>query len=134
MKTYAIVAPRSTHHRPATCAEVECEAWAHGWVTAVDERTELGQRQAGYIRTKSGRAYTMSGDADGRTVFTFKPGQSCFREHTVRLDRPELYVVREGDHRGNPRGAEPLVHKRARDWVDDFATHQERLADRLARG
>lgn len=133
MKTYAIDAPRDTHWRPATCAEVGCSHLEHGWKSIVDESTELGARQAWYIRTQSGRSFVETRDASGLTTFTFAPGQRCFTAHKVRTGRPELFVVRGGDWRGNPRGT-TRVHASPEDWVDDFATHQDKLATRLAQG
>lgn len=136
MKTYGIVAPRPTHWRAATCAEADCVNHLNGWQTKVDESTELGQQQAAYIRAGSGRRFTEDRDDVGLTVFTFEAGQTCFRgdEHTVRVDRPEIYVVRDGDHRGNPRGTKPRIHNDPQGWVDDFGEHQERIADMRERG
>lgn len=133
MKTYGIVAPKATHFRPATCAEVDCPNYTGGWRTTVDESTELGQAQGHYIRNEAGRRYTEVREAS-MTTFTFEAGQTCFREHETRLDRPEIYVVRDGDFRGNPRGTAPRVHQDPQAWVDDFGEHQERLADRMGRG
>lgn len=133
-KTYQIVAPVSTHFRDATCAEVDCAAYLSGWRTVVDERVDLGQGQAHYIRTESGRRFVEHRDEAGMTVFEFPAGQKCFRPHKARLDRPEIYVVTGGDWRGNPRGLEPRRHANADDWIDDFATHQQTLADRLNQG
>jgi hypothetical protein len=135
MKTYQISAPRATHWRPATCAEVDCAAHVHGWRTVVDESTELGQRQAHHVRKVAGRAYTEHRDEAGLTVFTFEAGQRCFAadSHRLPVGRPEIYVVRGGDWRGNPRG-DVRKHARPADWVDDFAEHQQQLADRLAQG
>ena len=134
MKTYAIVAPKTTHTRPATCREAGCANFERGWWTRVDESTELGQRQAYYIRMHSGRAFSVSALPDGRTEFLFPPGQTCFVEHTVALERDPFFIVREGDHRGNPRGTPAITHTRAELWVEDFAEHQQRLADRLGQG
>lgn len=136
MKTYQIVAPKSTHFRSATCEEVDCPAYLYGWKTVIDESTELGQSQAHYIRTDSGRRYQRDPVVfgEGPTSYVFEPGQRCFREHEKRLDKPEVYVVRDGDFRGNPRGTTPLVHKDPQAWIDDFGEHQDRLADQLERG
>lgn len=135
-KTYAIVAPRSTHWVAATCAEAECAHHLYGWQSVIDETSELGQRQAYYIRKVSGRAYREERRPDGLTTFTFEAGQPCFNaaKHRRRLDRPELYIVRDGDHRGNPRGTAPRQHVRAQDWVEDFAEHQQGLADEIKKG
>lgn len=128
-RTYGIAAPPSTHWRPAGCAEVDCPAHANGWTTTVDERTELGARQAAYIRVKAGRAFRECRDEAGLTVFTFLAGQSCFASHRKRLDRPELYVVRDGDWRGNPTGWSRR-HSGPDPWLDDFQSHQEQLTRR----
>lgn len=136
MTTYRIARPKGTHWRPARCAEVDCAPYLHGWRTVIDESTEQGQAQAHYIRNVAGRGFTEARDEAGLTVFTFAAGQACFAAHQHRapLDREPLYVVRGGDWRGNPRGTQPRVHTRPEDWVDDFATHQITLADRLAQG
>lgn len=125
-KSYEIVSPISTHFRDGTCDEAGCLAQRHGWRTVVDEATELGQRQAHYIRTSSGRRFREERTAAGLTEFTFEPGQRCFGVHKVPLERPELYVVRAGDHRGNPTGE---VRQHSPDsWTNDFGEHQDKIA------
>lgn len=136
MKTYGIHSPQATHFRAATCAEVDCPQHLNGWSTAIDEATELGQEQAYYIRNGSGRRYTEDRNKmPGVTVFTFEAGQTCFgsARHQAPLGRPPLFVVRGGDWRGNPTG-ERRQHANAADWVDDFATHQDKLADQINKG
>lgn len=127
MKTYQIASPLSTHTRVGTCAEADCPAHQHGWQTSVDESTDLGQKQAHYIRKESGRKFTERRTEVGLTAFAFEAGQTCFATHRVSLERPELYVVRGGDFRGNPRG-EVFRHSGPDAWVDDFGTHQDQLA------
>ncbi len=131
MQTYAVSAPAATHWREATCREVDCPMHLNGWQTLVDERTALGRAQAGYIRHKSVRSFSEARDAAGLTVFTFPAGQTCFRQHRVRVEREEIFIKFPGDHRGRTGEARVL---RPQDWVDDFAEHQEKLADRLERG
>lgn len=133
MKTYAIVAPRETHTRPATCDEVNCGAHRGGWRSAIDEATLLGQHQAYYIRTTSGRKFVETREA-GVTIFIFEAGQICFAEHRVPLDRPAHFLVKGGDFRGNPIGLPAFHHKRPEDWVDDFANHQISIAEAHERG
>lgn len=135
-KTYQVVAPLSTHFRPATCQEVECPAMINGWRTVVDESTPLGAKQAHYIRTVSRRSFREDKDlgVSSMTSFVFAPGQLCFAQHKLRTGRPEVYLVRDGDHRGNPRGTQPRRHTRAEDWVEDFNEHQGRLADEIEKG
>jgi hypothetical protein len=132
-KTYQISAPISSHYRDATCREVECEGWAHGFRSALDVSTELGRRQAGYIEKTAGRRYTKT-QTGTIVTYDFPAGQACFRTpHKVPLEREPLFLVRGGDYRGNPRG-NPTVSRRADEWVDDFATHQQGIADAIERG
>jgi hypothetical protein len=132
MKTYAVRQPLTTHYRPATCAEVECEASVKGWNSALDTTNPEHAKAATWIRMQSGRAFTVI-EAGPVVTFHFPPGQQCFRKHQVPLERPQIFVVREGDFRGNPRGVAAITRAPA-DWVDDFANHQQTLADRLAQG
>ena len=135
-KTFQVSSPVSTHFRPASCEEAGCLAHAHGWATMCDESSDQGQRQAYYIRKQSGRLFVEARTELGITRFTFEAGQRCFAsdDHRVPLERPELYIVREGDWRGNPRGIEPRFHARPADWVDEFANHQDRLATAIEQG
>lgn len=135
-KTYGIRKPLATHWRQGTCAEKGCAGYTNGWITRIDEGTDLGQGQGYYIRKQSGRSFTEHRDELGLTVFTFEPGQRCFRppkDHMIEIGRPELYVVRGGDWRGNPR-REHRHHRNGADWVDDFANHQDKLATRHQQG
>lgn len=131
-KTYQIAAPKNTHFRQATCKEVECEGYVKGFKTIVPGDSP----QASYIRGASGRKFTETKQPDQLVEFVFPPGQQCFRsaDHRVSLEREPFYIVRDGDYRGNPRGTEPVVHKKAEYWVEDFATHQQGVADVRQRG
>jgi hypothetical protein len=130
-KTYTI----KQHFRSATCAEVECEPWRNGWTSTFDVSTALGAEQADYVRARSGRAFTVAMIGATLLQFTFKPGQPCFGRdaHRLPVERTPLFVVRDGDYRGNPRGT-PAVRRRPQDWVEDFALHQGALAERRQRG
>jgi hypothetical protein len=132
-KTYGIVAPISTHWRPATCAEVDCPAYMHGWQTHVDENSALGQKQAHYIRREAKRSFKESKRQDGLTTFSFPPGQVCFRQHKTRVEREELFVMRTGDHRGSPDGFR-RTYDRPDQWADDFSAHQDEIARQQQRG
>ena len=125
-RTFAMRAPLGTHFRPASCEEMDCPAYLQGWTTRVDLSTDLGQAQARYIRKDSGRTFTEVEPG----VFRFEPGQACFRasDHRTRNDRPEMYLIRNGDHRVPDRVADPQVLS-PDSWVDAFRTHTERLAD-----
>ncbi|WP_413102217.1 hypothetical protein [Streptomyces sp. Inha503] len=128
-QTYSIASPRDTSVR-AVCEQVGCAAWARGWESVIDESTELGQQQAAYIRQRSGRTFREQRTETGLTVFRFESGQRCFADHRTR---PELYVVRDGDWRGNPTGR-VRQHQRPQDWVEDFGEHQQKLADQQQKG
>ena len=134
VKSYVIAAPAATHHRPASCEEADCQAHALGFTTTVDESTELGQRQAHYLRNDRSRPVpAVERGSDGLTRFAYPPGTRCFGGHSVPNGRPERFFERDGDWRGNPRG-QVREFTRPGDWVDSFAEHQQRLADRLERG
>lgn len=118
--TYAIRMPKSTHQRQATCAEVECAAWAHGWKTVVPTAGPAAQ----YIRAKSERAFSET-QADGLTTFVFTAGQTCFQQHFTVLERDPVFLRKSGDWRsgGALRALEPAQ------WLDDFAGNQARLKE-----
>lgn len=128
-ETYSITSPRDTAVK-AACEQVSCPQWRHGWDTAVDESTELGTAQAAYIRSQSGRTFRELRTEAGLTVFRFESGQRCFAEHRTR---PEVYLVRDGDFRGNPTGRR-RQHTRPQDWVEDFGEHLQLVNDVRARG
>lgn len=136
MKTYQIASPIETHFKLAPCSEVECDGFRNGFKIPVDVKSKLGQAQARYIRDESGRAWTLDRDpiTPWLLTFYFPAGQNCFTPHQVPLERPALFVVREGDWRGNPRRVKPYVHRTPEEWVEDFATHQDMIATAQARG
>lgn len=131
-KTYQILAPISSHFRDATCEEVDCEAYRCGWRV----RIEGLDPQLLHTARTSGRRFTELHVAENENWLVFEPGQRCFRssQHKVPLEREGIYVVRDGDWRGNPRGTTPYRHKRPEDWVDDFANHQEKLDKEIGNG
>lgn len=128
-QTYSIDAPHDRLVKVA-CEQVGCDAYRHGWESTIDESTDLGQRQARYIRGESRRTFRELRTAAGLTVFRFEPGQRCFADHQTR---PEIYLVRDGDWRGNPTGR-TRRHVNAADWQEDFGEHQQRIADQIERG
>lgn len=133
-QTFQIAAPVATHWREATCEQVDCPGYLYGWRSVIDERTDLGQAQAHYIRHDRSRKHDEERMPDGLTAFTFEPGQTCFDTHQARVERPELFVVRGGDWRGNPTGVEPRLHKNPDFWVEEFAENQDRVATVIERG
>jgi len=132
-KTYSVVSPLTSHFRPATCAEADCGYYRDGFQV----RVEGLEPQVLHAVQNSGRKYTVQKPAEGETYLVFEPGQPCLRAslHRVRVsDRPPLYVVRDGDYRGNPRGTKTRVHHSPDNWLDDFATHQQAIADEIEKG
>jgi len=138
-KTFGIANPGATHWRTATCAEVGCATQASGFRVTCDLRTELGVRQARYVRDTAWERKQpfrhVWTEENKVIVFIFEPGQECFITHRLPVGRPALFVTRNGDHRGP--GRRPLERRRydrPDQWVDDFATHQDRLATAARRG
>jgi hypothetical protein len=131
-KTYEMRSPLSTHFRPATCAEANCQYYQQGFQVRVEGLAP----NVLYAVQHSGRKYTVQKVAEGETYLAFEAGQPCLRAslHRVRIERPPLYIVRDGDWRGNPRGTKARLHQRPADWVEDFATHQQAIADEIAKG
>lgn len=127
-KTYKVGAPPS-HYRPATCAEVDCLDYLNGWTMIV----ELNDGQVLHAVRTSGRPYRET-IGPVSVTFDFEPGYACRTpsQHRV-LVRPEIYVVRDGDWRGNPSGRR-RVHTRPDYWVEDFGEHQSKLIEIAQRG
>jgi len=112
------------------CERVRCAAWREGWESAIDESTDLGKAQAQYIRSQSGRTFREMRTEGGLTVFRFEARQRCFAEHKTM---PELYLVRDGDFRGNPTGRR-RVHARPQDWVENVQEELGRFNEDRRRG
>jgi len=130
-QTFQIASPLETHWRPATCAEVNCEQHLHGWRVRLDGLSDADR----WAIHNSGRHFVRHDVAAGETWLVFEPGQDCFAaaEHRVPLGKPELYVVRGGDWRGNPT-REFRQHTSAESWVDEFAANQDKVAEVIERG
>jgi len=126
-KTFQVEAPISTHTRVATCEEVECEQYAKGWSMRIDLGSQLGQKQAHYIKHSSGRAYKVVGQNGGLVTLEFSPNQPCFQNHRVKAGLPEIFKVKGGRDGYNPRGTPTRVHTRAEFWLEEFNEHQDRI-------
>jgi hypothetical protein len=135
-KTYSQTAPLSTHWKRGTCEEVGCDDLRNGFVTTVNTDSELGRKQFYYLTHDKDRSYSMQRVGPTLFKFVYKPGNPCMRRasHRVPIGRPSFYLVAEGDWRGNPRRTPPMRHRRAEDWVEDFALHQRTIADAIQRG
>lgn len=130
-KTYQIVSPLSTHWVPATCAEKECPDYLKGWRIRIEG---LPPEMVHAAKT-SGRKFTELDVTENEHWLVFEAGQPCFRasEHRKLLDKQEIFVVRDGDWRGNPTG-NVRRHTRPEHWQEDFALHQDQLARRIEQG
>lgn len=130
-KTYQIVSPLSTHWRPATCAEVDCPEYIKGWKLRVEG---LPPEMVHAAKT-CGRKFTELDVTADEHWLIFEAGQPCFRsaQHRRLLDKQEIFVVRDGDFRGNPTG-NVRKHTRPEHWVEDFSEHQGKLAQQIQRG
>lgn len=130
-RTYQITSPLSTHWRPAPCQEIDCPQFLHGWRVRVEG---LPAEMLHAART-SGRKYVELHVSMDENWLVFEAGQPCFRstEHRKLLDRQEIFIVRDGDWRGNPTG-NVRKHTRPEDWREDFAEHQEKVARQIERG
>lgn len=124
------VRTRSDQLVRTVCEESGCPAWRQGWESVIDESTPLGREQAVYIRAQSGRTFRETRTAAGLTVFRFESGQRCFADHSTR---PELYLVRDGDYRGNPTGRQ-RQHTRPTDWVEHMQEEIGRFNEDRRRG
>jgi hypothetical protein len=122
-RDYRVHMPRDVTVK-AACEEVSCEQWLFGWDSLIDEGTKLGQAQAEYIRTKSGRTFREMRAPDGLTVFRFESGQRCFAEHRTR---PARLSVATG-------GITLRTHASLSDLAEDYTEHVGRLADQYQRG
>jgi hypothetical protein len=118
--------------RKATCEEANCPNWQYGWETRIDLSSELGQQQAAYIVKRSGRHFSQEREGD-MVVFVFTPGQECFSEHQIAVEREPIYLKRDGDWRGNPTG-NVRRHTRGQDWVEDMQEQLGRVIDDRKRG
>lgn len=130
-KTYQIVSPLSTHWRPATCAETDCPNYLKGWRLRVEG---LPPEMLHAAKT-SGRKFTELNVAEGENWLVFEAGQACFRasEHRALLNKQEIYVVRDGDFRGNPTG-NVRRHTKAEHWVEDMSENLDQVARKFQQG
>lgn len=131
-RSFEVHAPLATHYRNASCREMECQHYLSGWVSRFDTATGEGRRWAVAVK-RSGRRYQYR--EEGTVVtFYFGPGQSCFQApHKVETGKPEIYVVRDGDWRGNPTGNKVRVG-RPLEFVERMAENLDNLDSAIRRG
>ena len=89
VQRFRIAIPAATHRRPASCRDVDCTHYLHGWQTVV----AVGSAQEHFIRKQSGRRFRVEQTSDTILTFTFESGQRCFgTQHTVQTGRPPFYL------------------------------------------
>lgn len=133
-QSYGLLAPKSTHFRRATCAEVDCPNYVHGWMNVIEDVIDADGLLKDTLR-HCGRKYEEYRE-EGKTTFVFEAGQPCLKAstHTKRIEREPLYVVSGGDFRGDPLKLGRRFHTKPEFWVEDFAEHQIRVKDIVDRG
>lgn len=130
MTTYRIVSPRD-QSIIAACQAVGCAHWRDGWDNILDLAVPAHAKVAEFFRSgKAERTYREIPGGGTIVVFRFDAHQRCFQEHRTR---PQVFIKRGGDWRGNPR-QEFVRHRTAADWQEDFAEHQDELATAVGRG
>ena len=122
--SWRILAPKATHHRPASCGEVDCSHHLNGWATILP----AGDPRCDWIRHNANRVYTETPQPGGLTRFEFGAGQQCFAAHSVPLERDPMVRRDVGDWRHYSPGRS---YDRADQWVDDFAAHTDKLKERI---
>lgn len=126
-ETFGIRAPKSTHWIPATCEDVNCQYMVRGFKVSVDETKTTGLANASALRKDPQRSPKEYRDEFGMTIFEYPAGTRCMGEHTKRLDKPEIFIVKGGDHRGNPKGTPTRTHTKPEFWVEEFAETQDKI-------
>lgn len=115
---YRMARPAPTHSVPATCEEVDCANYLHGWRVPLAAMTEA--HFADLIR--GGWKYTTTRLGDNEGYVEFEAGQRCFTNHVRQLERDPLWFRNTYRHSGLDA------------WHDDFATNQDRLKRLIERG
>lgn len=111
-----------------------CHWHQKGFEISTDTSTDIGIARAQYLTRHAGRRFTRI-DIPGSTVvvFQFPAGQQCFTEHYLPLEREAFYSTRIGDDRipGTPGNRRLWTRD---DWLDNFANHQNMVAERRKAG
>lgn len=120
--SYRILNPTSTHYRPATCEEVDCDHFLNGWQVRVEGLPE----ELLHTARNSGRSFTEMRVSEGVTYLVFAPGQACFKAktHLTNIGRNPLFVVDTPADNGRIRRRK---HSSADSWGDDLHTHTDDL-------
>lgn len=136
MDVYAMRRPLETHWRRASCAEVGCIQREQGWVVVLDPSLPAYAAMR-RMAERSGRRFEVSttdavNDARGMALpagleaLVFAPGQDCFREHRVPLEREPVYL-----HQSRGR---LVTHASWESWRDQFNEGAYRAGRLLGNG
>lgn len=129
MRSHLILAPEQTHFRAATCEEIQCPQFLKGYGVPLKDidAEDLGLLRS-FIETYKLKASRVE-IKDGEWHLWFEAGQRCLRAstHRMRIEKPEIFVVRDGDHRGNPLGTDPIIFSGADAWADSLQTNLDKL-------
>ena len=119
--TFQLIQPSRTHFRPASCAEIECPHYVHGWISTVP----AGSKEEWACRN-SRRGFTETKVEGNLIRFHFYAGQPCFKykTHEKFLEREALHIVRQGDWRWRGQGK---THTKPEFWREEFSEHQDKL-------
>lgn len=128
-RTFGASSPLKTHYRPATCQEVNCQAYANGWSFDV----AVLSKAAYYKVTHAGKHYRKVTLSPTQQYLVFSPEQPCFDSHVVPLDRPEILYTGRGDWRIFNRNHARVI-KSADEFADRFGTHVQLLREHIKRG
>lgn len=125
MQSYGILAPLESHWRRASCEEIGCVDHHYGWVLPLEglDAGDIWQAR------NCGRRYHQQTNEDGKVFLHYEAGQPCFRArtHRIRIDRPELFVVRGGDWRGVDRDQRSIRFSSADAWQDHMHTTLDKI-------
>lgn len=140
--TYGIVMPKSTHTRKARCEEVDCVAHQRGWVTSLDTSIAQQRDLAKLIIKNDGNRRWTTMQTGTMVQFVFPPGQQCFADHRVPLDRPPIFTLARGKEY---RPVTPYVNGgaihipgtrtvRGEEWVERLGENQQAIIDARQQG
>lgn len=135
-QTFSVHMPRETHWRDATCEEAGCRRWANGWKTSFVPGTPEGEKIRFFIKNSPIKRKWTVVKLPGKTEVVFAAGQECFSQdhptshHKLPIARQQIHVVRKGDWRSAwDKKAVPVA-----EWIDRFATNQDKLKTLIERG
>ncbi len=109
-KMRLVYTPMKGYWRDATCEEVDCTHYLHGWSLPLDfsptqkPKDLLNAQGAHHFIENSGRKYTNRWDYSV-CIYQFEPGQTCFRQdkqathHKLPIQRDPVFLHITGPDR-----------------------------------